>query len=415
VNDVCANSVVDATAAPTVAPAEAAQPSQRERLIEVALLFTRLGFTAFGGPPVHLAMMEEEVVNRRKWLDRQHFLDVIAAVNFIPGPNSTETAIHMGLIRAGVPGLVVAGACFITPAGLIILPIAWLYMRYGALPSVQPALHAIGAAVVAVVMMAVWRLLRPVWKEPFDVAVVVGSLVAWGAIRWWLDVQPELIVLAIAAVLGAVLLGKWRPRMPTLPVLAISPMSLGVVRIGLFFLKVGATLFGSGYVLISYLQSGLIDERHWLTQRQLLDGVAVGQFTPGPVLTTATFIGYVLGYGHFNGGVPGGVAGAVAATLGIFMPSFLLILMLAPLLQRVRKMPAARGALDAMNAAVIGLLAAAALRLLVPVVYDAAARRPSLAGILIVIASLAALSRNINSTWIILAAGVIGGLIQFIH
>src|SRR4051794_5117501 len=251
-------------------------------------------------------MMEEECVHRRRWLDRQHFLDLIAAVNFVPGPNSTELAIHLGLIRAGVPGLFVAGACFITPAVLIILPIAWLYVTYGSLPQIQPALRAINAAVVAIVLMALLRLIRPIVKDAAALTTAILSLAAALVLRGVWHVQPEIWILAVAAAIGAVVRAtKARAGPLPMPMLSIAP---GLLQIFAFFLKVGATLFGSGYVLISYLQSGLVDQRHWLSQQQVLDAVAVGQFTPGPLLTTATFIGYLLGHGRFNGGHPGGVS-----------------------------------------------------------------------------------------------------------
>jgi len=286
------------------------------------MLFTRLGFTAFGGPAAHVALMEDEVVERRRWMDRGHFLDAVAAVNFVPGPNSTELAIHVGQLRAGFAGLVVAGVCFITPAVLIILPIAWAYVTYGALPQVQPALRTIGAAIVAVVAVATVRFARAAVRDAFTVTLCAACAVGAVLLMRFTPLQPEVLVLAFAAAAGALWYAK--PRAAGARTLALVPASwLGLVsldpgpfaRMALFFLKVGATLFGSGYVLISYLQSGLVDDYRWLTQRQLLDAIAVGQFTPGPLLTTATFVGFLLGHGTFGGGNVGGVVGAIVATV----------------------------------------------------------------------------------------------------
>jgi chromate transporter len=373
----------------------------------VAALFTRLGFTAFGGPAAHIALMEEEVVVRRKWVDRQHFLDMLAAVNFIPGPNSTEMAIHLGLIRAGYPGLVVAGVCFITPAVLIILPLAYLYVRFGTMPQVQPALRGISAAVVALVVMMTIRMLEPIRRDLPDLLLAIVSLAGVELLRRVPHVQPEITLLVAAAIFGIARAEMQKRR--ALPMLSLAAWPF--VELGLFFLKVGATLFGSGYLLISYLQTGLVDSpRHWLTRTELLDAIAVGQFTPGPVLTTATFVGYLVGAKRFNGGTPGGILGAVVATLGIFLPAFLGIALLAPVLQRLRTMPTARAALDAMNAAVIGLVASAALHLGTAAFYDPADRRVEWANVVIAVAALAALWRKVNATWVILAAGMVGWL-----
>jgi chromate transporter len=285
----------------------------RGRVREVAALFMRLGFTAFGGPAAHIAIIEDEVVQRRRWIDRAHFLDVVAAVNFIPGPNSTELAIHLGQLRAGFAGLITAGVCFIAPAVLIILPIAWAYVTYGALPQVQPVLRAMAAAIVAIVAVATWRFLQTAIKGGFTGVLCAASILGALLLRRFTHLQPEIIALALAAAAGAV--RSMRPRRDRVvlsisPIVALAPIVSGdYARMALFFLKVGATLFGSGYVLVSYLQSGLVDDHHWLTQRQLLDAIAVGQFTPGPLLTTSTFVGFVLGHTTFGGGTTGGFVG----------------------------------------------------------------------------------------------------------
>jgi len=376
-------------------------------------LFTRLGFTAFGGPAVHTAMMEDEVVTRRKWLDRGHFLDLVAALNFIPGPNSTELAIHLGLIRAGLPGLLVAGLCFITPAVLIILPLAWAYCAYGTLPAVASALAGVNAVVVAIVLVVLVRFGRTALRDPLHWAVAVLAVAATVALRRWTTIQPELIVLAAAALVGLVggtlreIRQAWRfPAVAPLPLAVIADQGLAenLVRLALFFLKVGGTLFGSGYVLVSYLHSGLVLDYGWLTPRQLADGISIGQVTPGPLLTTATFLGYVVGHTTFAGGVPGGVAGALVATVAIFLPSFVLVALCAPLLQRLRQQPAARGALDGMNAAVVALIAVTLVDL-ARVAFTGP--WPVAAGVL---AAGALTIWRLNPTWLIAAAATVGFL-----
>ena len=386
----------------------------RSRLGEVALLFLRLGFTAFGGPAAHVAMMEDEVVNRRRWVDRQHFLDLVAAINFVPGPNSTELAIHLGLIRAGRAGLFVAGFCFIVPAVIIILPLAWAYCAYGtgpnALPRVGGMMSAIGAAVLGIIVAALWRFAKTGIRDAFTATIaIVAACIGFLPARYVAH-QPELVSLALAAVAGAIWYGRPRVRrVPSvLPALVAAPwVDANLARMALFFLKVGATLFGSGYVLVSYLKSGLVDHFHWLTETQLLDAIAVGQVTPGPLLTTATFAGYVIAHTTFGGGVTGGVAGAVVAAAAIFLPSFLFILVLGPLLQRVRHNRYARGALDAMNAAVVALILIVTIRL------AGASFLPNgtlhVGNVALSLLSLAALLLlDLNSTWLVLIAAGVG-------
>ena len=387
--------------------------TQSQRLLEIAAVFTRLGFTAFGGPAAHVAMMEDEVVTRRAWLDRQHFLDLVASVNFVPGPNSTELAIHIGYIRGGVPGLLVAGVCFITPAVLIILPLAFFYVRSGSLPQFASAMSGINACVVAIVAAAAWRFAQTSIRDVMTTMIALAAaVIGFVGIRYP-EIQPELLALALAALVGAIYYARPRahPRLDIAPLLlplAVSPTlwrDLG--KMSLFFLKVGATLFGSGYVLVSYLQIGLVDQFHWLTKRELLDAISIGQVTPGPLLTTASFVGYVLGAAKFGGGVIGGVIGAIAATVAIFLPSFLFILILGRVLPRIRQNRYARGALDAMNAAVVALIVVVCWRLGAAAL--APAGRPDVFAIAIALASLAAIVwKNINATWLIIAAGLLG-------
>ncbi len=399
------------TSAPTRLENDEAELPLGRRLREIALLFTRLGFTAFGGPAVHTAMMEDEVVRRRRWIDREHFLDLVSTLNFIPGPNSTELAIHLGLIRAGFAGLLVAGSCFILPAVLIILPIAWAYVRFGTLPQWQHFLQGVSAAVVAILAVAAWRFARAAVRDTFTTLLGAGALMAAFLLQRSPRLQPELLILATAAVVGVVWRGRpARVRLPLfsvffLPFASGSAVRLSeVLRLALFFLKVGATLFGSGYVLVSYLQSGLVDARPaWLTPQQLLDAIAVGQVTPGPLLTTATFIGYVCGERLF-GTIAGAVLTALVTTAAIFLPSFVFVALLGPLLPRLRRNRFARGALDGMNAAVVALIVAVTVRLGMVALHDRL-------GILIAIAALVAvLVWRVNAAWLILIAGAVGWL-----
>lgn len=381
---------------------------------EVAGLFLRLGFTAFGGPAAHIALMEDEVVTRRKWIDRQQFLDLVAAVNFIPGPNSTELAIHLGMLRAGWKGLIVAGICFITPAMLIILPIGWLYVHYSSLPNVAGPLMGIRACMIAIIVAAMWRFARSSIRDWFTAVIAVAAAVAG-----FITMQPrfrmpqaELIILVVAALAGWIR-QEGAKAMASIPLaipttFAASGVAIGAsakfVQLALFFLKVGATLFGSGYVLVSYLRGGLVDEKHWLTSQQLTDAVAVGQFTPGPLLTTATFIGYILG--HQWAGPKGAVGGAVLATWAIFFPSFCFVAALGPIWNRIRTSARFRGALDAMNAAVVALILVVSITL----------GRESIHGLgtmlIATICLLLLLKWNVSSTWLIIGSGILGWMLQ---
>jgi chromate transporter len=373
------------------------------RVWEVARLFLRLGFTAFGGPAAHVGMIEDEVVGRRKWMDRAHFMDLVSAVNFIPGPNSTELAIHVGYVRAGRAGLVAAGVCFIVPAVLIILPIAWAYVTYGAVPEARGLMTGVNAAVIAVVAAAVWRFGRGSLVDGFTVALACAAGAAALAAPRFASYHPDLVILVGAATAGALRRHRFGGITPLLLPLAggDETFAASMGKMFLFFLKVGGTLFGSGYVLISYLQVGLVDQLGWLGPRQVLDAVAVGQMTPGPLLTTATFVGYLLGQ-EFGGGIGWAILGAVVATVGIFLPSFVFVLVLAPVLPRVRAHPTARGALDAMNAAVVALIAVAGWRLAAAAVHDwvtAAVFAAALVGLVWM---------KLNATWVVGLGAAVG-------
>lgn len=358
---------------------------------ELALLFLRLGFTAFGGPAAHIAMMEDEVVRRRGWLTREELLDLLGAANLIPGPNSTELAIHIGYRRNGWPGLLVAGACFILPAALLVTLIAWAYVRYSKLPQAEAVLYGIKPVIIAIIVQALWRLGATALKSPLLIGVTVVALVAA-----FLGVN-ELIVLFGAGVLVAMTRvphGRGRALL-ALPLAtpAVAVPAVGLWPIFLFFLKVGAVLFGSGYVLIAFLRADLVERWGWLTESQLLDAVAVGQITPGPVFTTATFIGYLLG----------GFEGAAVATVGIFLPAFVFVALTAPLVSRLRQSKVAGAFLDGVNAATVALIAFVTGQLARTALVDV----PTI--VLAVISAIVLLRFNVNSAWLV-AGGALAGL-----
>jgi chromate transporter len=375
----------------------------KERLRELAVLFLRLGVTAFGGPAAHVGMMEDEVVTRRGWLSRQHFLDLVGATSLIPGPNSTEMTMHIGYERAGWRGLAVAGSLFILPATVLTGILAWLYVQYGTLPAVEPLLVGIKPAVIGIIATAVYRLgLKAVknWQ-----LALIGAGVLTAA---FLGVD-EVVALLVGGVLGALLLralaGSAALLLLPLPASGLRLLlqqdgetAVSLWNLGAFFLKIGAILYGSGYVLVAYLEGGLVDQLGWLTQAELLDAIAIGQFTPGPVLTTATFVGYVIA----------GVPGAVVATLGIFLPSFLFVLLLNPLIPRMRQSVWLSAFLDAVNVAAVGLMVAVLFNL---------GRQTFISWQSVVIALLALVASvrfKVNSAWIVLGGAVLGYLLSLV-
>jgi chromate transporter len=379
-------------------PALAAR-SRWRALGELAWLFSRLGTTAFGGPAVHIAMMEDEVVNRRRWLTRAQFLDLVGATNLIPGPNSTELAIHIGHARAGWAGLLVAGSCFILPATLIVTVCAWAYVRFGRLPEVAGILYGVKPVVIAVVLQALWRLGRTAIRGPGLALLALGAAAA-NALG-----MGELAVLGAASLLAAVahrIRTSSRPAPPAagLGALLIAPILPGnavVAAVGLwplfaFFVKVGSVLFGSGYVLLAFLRGGLVHDLGWLTEAQLLDAVAIGQVTPGPVFTTATFIGYVLAGGP----------GAVAATIGIFLPAFVFVAMSGPLVPRLRRSSLAGAVLDGVNVASLSLMGVVAVQLASSAVVD------GLTLALAVASAACLLALRVNSAWLVLLGAIAG-------
>ncbi len=369
-------------------PAQGASPTGR--LKEVVLLFLRLGFTAFGGPAAHIALMESEVVRKRQWLTREEFLDLLGLTQLIPGPNSTEMAIHLGRLRAGWWGLVLGGAAFILPSALMVGGLAWAYVRYGSLPSAQGWLYGLKPALIAVVLKALWGFGETLLKDRLRWAVALGSLAAAA-----LGVNElMLIVLAGAAVLFVRegLRGRRALSLSWLPALGVP--ALGTAGLFWTFLKIGSVLYGSGYVLLAFLRAEFVIRHPMLTERQLLDAVAVGQFTPGPVFTTATFVGYLMK----------GWPGAVAATLGIFLPSFLFVTLAHGLMERLRGSARVRAFLDGVNAASLALMAMVLLELARAAVTD-------LWTVALAITSGVLLWRTRwNPTWILLGAGVVGML-----
>ena len=375
--------------------------SRRDALRELAVLFFRLGTIAMGGPAAHIAMMEDEVVRRRRWVPHERFLDMLGVCNLIPGPNSTEMAIHIGQQQAGLPGLIVAGACFILPAAAIVLAIAWMYVRWGTMPQAVGLLYGIKPVIIAVVLQAMWGLGRAAIKSPTLAALAIVSLVAS-----LLDVNDMIVLLGGGVVMLAVSAFEDRAgaraalaAIPTIATLApsASPLAAAAVPFSLatlflFFLKVGAVLFGSGYVLLAFLRTDLVDRLRWLTESQLLDAVAVGQVTPGPVFTTATFIGYILG----------GFRGAVLATLGIFLPSFFFVSISGPLIPHLRRSPLAGAFLDGVNVGAWALMAAVTLFLGRAAIVDVTT-------LLLAVASALVLIRyRVNSAWLVIGGGAIG-------
>ena len=368
----------------------------RQRLAEVAKLFLRLGITAFGGPAAHIGIMHDEVVKRRQWLTDEAFLDLVGATNLIPGPNSTEMAIHIGFLRAGWPGLVIGGVCFILPAMLIVLIVAWAYVRFGARPEAAWLLYGIKPVVIAIIVQALWTLGRKAVKgwTTAAVGILVVVLCFGGVNEIALLFAGGLAVMLAANYrrLGKRSVGVFLLPLGSLGVLSQAATPYSPSLLFLTFLKIGSVLYGSGYVLLAFLRADFVVHLGWLTDQQLLDAVAIGQVTPGPLFTTATFIGYLLS----------GLPGALLATAGIFLPSFVFVALSNPLLPRVRRSPWAGSLLDGVNVASLGLMAAVTWQLGRASLIDPLT-------IAIALASFVSLIRfKVNSTWLILGGAAIG-------
>jgi chromate transporter len=378
-------------------------PSHAGSLSEVAALFLKLGFVAFGGPAAHIALMRDEVVTRRRWVTEQQFLDLLGASNLIPGPTSTELAIYLGYARAGWRGLVLAGTLFILPAALISLALAWVYVRYGSTPQAVWLLYGIKPVIIAVVVQAIWALARTAVKGWLLAAIgaLVLGLYAAGVNEIVLLLGAGVLVMA-ARNAGRL---RQRPRaLVLLPMLGAPALSTAgaasVDPVSLFFvfLKIGAVLYGSGYVLLAFLRNDFVVRLGWLTDQQLIDAVAVGQLTPGPVFTTATFIGYIVA----------GTSGAALATLAIFLPSFVFVAIVYPMVPRLRGSAWMSAFLDGVNVAAIGLMLAVTWQLGRSAVIDG----PSAA--LALVATILLLRWRINSVWLIAGAGVIGTVVHWL-
>ncbi|GAB4468321.1 MAG: chromate efflux transporter [Elainellaceae cyanobacterium] len=375
--------------------------AQRQRLGELAGVFLKLGAIAFGGPAAHIAMMDDEIVTRRRWLSREKLLDFLGITNLIPGPNSTELAIYLGYDRAGWRGLVLAGTCFILPAMLIVWALAAVYVRYQAIPQVEWLLYGVKAVVIAIIVQALWKLGQKALKDwpTWIVAIAVIALFATGLN------EIALLLLGGVAVMLIKNLGRREPGAPlllvplsflaqtgTTPASAANSPTWGSVF--LLFVKIGAVLYGSGYVLLAFLEREFVQRTGWLTSQQILDAVAVGQVTPGPVFTTATFVGYLLA----------GNGGAIAATIAIFLPAFALVLIINPFLPKLRQSCWVSGFLDGVNAASLGLMAVVTWTLARAAVVD------WVTGILAVVSLIAVFRFKINSAWLVLG-GAIAGLL----
>ena len=372
-------------------------------LLELAALFLRLGATAFGGPAAHIAMMRDEVVRRRGWLTDERFLDLLGATNLIPGPNSTEMAIHIGWARRRWAGLLVAGVCFIVPAMLITGVLGWAYVRFGNRPQVEWLLWGVKPVVVAVVLQALWNL-APAAARSWMLRVV-GALAVVAAS---LGVNELVTLFGAAALVTAIRArrlageGPLRQVVPVWPPVAGSGAALGAVSLsGLFgvFLKIGSVLFGSGYVLVAFLRADLVQRLHWLTEAQLIDAVAAGQVTPGPVFTTATFIGYLLA----------GPRGALVATAGIFLPAFVFVAASGPLVPKLRSSRVAAAFLDGLNVASLALMAVVTAQLARAAVVDLPT---ALVGIG---AAVLLLRFKLNATWLMLGGAGLGIGLHLLH
>ncbi len=378
------------------------QTSARRRVLEVAGLFLKLGTLSFGGPAAHIAFMEREVVGKRGWISREHFLDMLAVVNLVPGPNSTEMAIHIGYVHAGWAGLLAGGLAFLTPAALISLALAVAYQTWGRLPEGLALFYGMHPVVVAIVWVATYRLGRAAIKGWRD--VVLGAACVTASL---LGVH-EVWVLLGSGLVGVLLAVPWRPTValwlyPSLPVLTAA---LGIaaawrpsrlVQAALYFLRVGATLLGSGMVFYAYVQRDLVVRYAWISGQQLLDAITVGQMTPGPVLSSTTFIGYLIA----------GVPGALLSTAAIFLPSFLIVAAVGPWVPRLRKSARAHAFLDGVNVAVVALILVVSVSLLRAAVVDVWTA-------LILLASLVALLRWRVDAWWLVLGGAMAGMLHYV-
>ena len=386
-------------------PDEGPQIKYTDRLKEVAWLFLKLGATAFGGPAAYIAMMQRETVRQRRWIDDQQFLDLTGALNLIPGPNATETALYLGLKRARWPGFLAAGLLFILPATLATMLLAWIYVRYGSLPQVGWVLYGIKPVVIAIILQALWDLGRTGVK-----GIATGIIGIAVIVLYLLGLNEILLLFGGAAVMLLIYaICKYGKRTTAavialplfkIPLAALAAGATPISNWGIFlsFLKIGSLLFGGGYVLLAFLKSEFEVRLGWLTNQQLLDAIAAGQITPGPVSSSATFVGYLLG----------GWPAALLATLGMFLPSFILIALLARFLPLFRKSPWAGAFLDGVNISALGLMAG------VTILLGQAAIIDWFTIVLALIAVFLVFRFKFSSAWLILGGGVVGVVYKMI-
>jgi chromate transporter len=366
-------------------------------IVEIAKEFLRLGFVAFGGPAAHFPMMEQRFVQRKKWLTRERFIDLMGAASLLPGPSSTEMAIYLGELRGGIPGLLVAGACFILPAAMLVVLLAWAYMRFGSVSQVEGLLFGIKPVVIALIAQPMWNLARTALKS-VPLAILAVAVVVFATLGY-----PVLVLLLGAGVLWMLLMQGKRLVRKEIARKGIGGFaSLGVTGIAsvgsvfLYFLKVGAVLFGSGYVLLAVLRADLVVNRHWLTDGQLLDALAVSQATPGPFFSVATFIGYILC----------GWQGAVFGTIGMFLPAFVYVGTTARILPKLRKSRLAGAFLDGVNAAAVALMAFVGFQF-------ARATLVNIPAVVLAAVSVFLVFRyKVNSAWLVLGGGIVGVLLR---
>ena len=370
---------------------------EKTSLKELAKLFTKLGLTAFGGPAAHIAMMQREVVDKRQWMDHGHFLDLIGATNLIPGPNSTEMAIHIGHERGGWKGLLVAGCCFVVPAVLITGVIAWLYQRYGQLPQVQPFIYGIKPAIIAIILAAVFPLAKKALKTVelgvIGVLALAASLMGLNEIFVLFGAGLAVLLLGLLRRPGQTLNGVWPALLLDIPFFSATNL-----RIFLVFVKIGAILYGSGYVLFAFLDSELV-ARGLLARRQLVDAIAVGQLTPGPVFSSVTFIGWQMN----------GLPGAVMATVAVFLPSFLFVALLNPLVPRMRRSKLFSAFLDGVNVAAVAIIATVCIAFGRETVTD---WRTILIAVLSLVVTFG--FRKVNTAFVVLGSSIAGYVLLLI-
>jgi|SRR5215469_4266951 len=371
---------------------------------EVASYFLRLGLLAFGGAAGHIAMMRRELVDRRRWLSQEDFLDLFGIMNLIPGPSSTETVIALGYLRAGWPALILAGGLFILPAMLMILGLSWAYVRYGAMPAAQWILYGINPIVIAIIADALWNLgraaMKSIWLAMLAAAAIVlyfrgisiiailfGAIALTGIVAVW-SIRPQ----QDAATILPIPMSKWAAGARGAAAVAVAAFPFTMARLFLTFLKIGALCYGSGYVLLAFLRADFVAHLHWLTDKQLLDAIAMGQITPGPVFASATFIGYILG----------GLKGGLLATFGMFLPSFAYVAIVFPLIPKLKGWPHARILLDGINATTLGLMGAVSWQLARGAIVDVFTALEALVAFAIL------LRFKINSAWLIVAGIIVG-------